>query len=262
MRIAISGSSGLIGRHLWSYLTDLGHSLVRIDRKGNFRGKVDWIIDLAAYGNYHFQTDKEEIYKVNVLRLIRILEKAKGVKAVILTSSSSVALPITTFYAASKLAVESLGKAYADLGLPVVITRPATIIGVGEVEHHLIPALINSCFTSEEMDFVGSPTHDFLSADDFVKAVVLLAKNAKKLKGKVINVGSGKSYSNNEVRKMVESSVGNPAKLRIKTQLRKYDSTHWVVKPSKELKALGWKPKDSIMSTIDRMVDQAFTDRF
>ena len=53
------------------------------------------------------------------------------------------------------------------------------------------------------MDFVKSPTR-FLAVDDYVKAIIKMAKNAKKPKGKTLNVSMGKSLSNEEIKNIVE----------------------------------------------------------
>ncbi len=146
MKIAISGSHGFIGEHLFKTLFSLGHSVFRLDREGNLPTQVDWIFDLAAYGNFHYQTEPEKIYQANVTRLVKLLQKTKDIKGMICISSASVVLPRTTFYAASKLAVESLVKAWVqEYGTPIVVVRPSTITGPGDAPHHLIPALISSC---------------------------------------------------------------------------------------------------------------------
>lgn len=213
---------------------------------------------MASYGNFNFHTDIQEIYRANVHRVVKLLSQVKKIKGIVLTSSSSTLLPTKTFYSITKHAIEELAKIY---DLPIVVARPSTIIGLGEPEHHLIPKLINSCFTSIKMDFVKSPTHDFLAVDDYVKAIIKMAKNAKKLKGKTLNVSMGKSLSNEEIKNIVEKMAGSKANVRCVKSLRSYDSKHWIVKPAKELKKLGWKPTIKLEKVINEMVTQAYNDR-
>jgi nucleoside-diphosphate-sugar epimerase len=255
---AISGSSGFIGSHLVAKLESLEHKVIRLDRTGNLPEQVDYLFDLASYGNFHFQTDHVEIFNANVIRLLKLLRQVKKIKGIVLTSSSSVLLPEITFYSASKIAVETISRAF---NLPIVTARPSTIIGTNEPGHHLIPTLINSCFTSKQMDFVASPIHDFLSVDDYVEAIILMAKNAKKLKHKILNVSSGKSFSNAQIKEKVERIMTTPANIRLVKNLRSYDSTKWKVKPSRELFDLGWKPKQKIDLVIQDMAHQAYLDR-
>lgn len=258
--IAVSGSSGFIGRHLVKKLSDWGYKVIKLDRDGNLPRQVDYIFDLASYGNYHFQTEINEIYCANITRVIKLLTQInpKKIKGIVLTSSSSTLLPKKTFYSITKHAQEELAEIW---DLPIVVARPSTIVGVGEAEHHLIPKLINSCFTSQKMDFVKSPTHDFLSVDDYVDAIIKIAKNAKKLRGKTLNVSSGKSLSNEKIKEIVQKSVGSKASVKYVKSLRSYDTKNWKVKPAIELKKLGWKPKVKIKEVINQMSIQAYNDR-
>lgn len=256
--IAISGSNGFIGKHLVKRLEDWGYRIIRLDREGNLPKQVDYIFDLASYGNFNFHTDIQEIYRANVHRVVKLLSQVKKIKGIVLTSSSSTLLPTKTFYSITKHAVEELAKIY---DLPIVVARPSTIVGTGEPEHHLIPKLINSCFTSLKMDFVKSPTHDFLAVNDYVEAIIKMAKNADKLKGKTLNVSMGKSLSNEQVKDIVEKQVGNKASVNYVNSLRSYDTKNWKVKPAIELKRLGWKPKVKLEQVIKEMANQAWNDR-
>lgn len=259
MIYAISGSNGFIGKHLVKRLKGLGHKVIALDRDGNLPQQVDYLIDLASYGNLYHQTEPDEIFNANVSRLIFLLLQVKKIKGIVLTSSSSTLLPVKTFYSVSKQTVEGLAEVF---DLPIVVARPSTVIGPGESDQHLIPKLINSCFTREKMEFVGKPTHDFISVHDFVEAVILMSKNASKLKGKTLNISTGYSTSNNDIRQMVENSSGYKANLKIVKSLRKYDTDKWIVKPAPELKKLGWKIKVSLLEAIEEMVTEAFNNRF
>ena len=259
MIIAISGSNGFIGRHLWDHLSAQKHKLVRIERNGTCEVKsVDYFIDLASYGNYHFQDDPEEIYKVNVTRLIKIFKNLKIRRGAVLTSSSSVQLPVHTFYGASKLAIEELGKVYANK-FPVVSVRPATIIGSGEAEHHLIPTLISNIASGRKTTLTKDPVHDFLSVYDFVRAYDYILPNTDKLNGKVLNIGTGKQRSNYEIYEYINFQISDHrARVKYVNSLRPQDVLDWKVKPSKELTSLGWKPEISVFDEIKRMIAEYY----
>lgn len=252
MICAVSGSHGLIGSHLVKRLKELGHRVIRLDRDGNLPRQVDYIFDLASYGNIYNQDSVEEIYQANLMRVVRLLMRVKKVRGIVLTSSSSTLLPKKTFYSSTKKAVEDLPELF---NLPIVVARPSTIIGVGESEYHLVPKLIKSCLKGEIMGFVKEPTHDFLSVLDYVEAIILIAQNTDKLKVKVLNVSSGKSLSNDTIRKMVENATCKKANIKVVKSLRSYDTKNWKVRPAIELKRLGWKPKVLIRDQIEVMVE-------
>lgn len=249
MKIGVSGSRGFIGGHLTRTLESLGYKVFRVDRGGKCKVKeLDYFVDLAAYGNYHFQNEPEAIFKVNILRLIKIIKNIKIKKGIVLTSSASVELPVYTYYGVSKKAVEELGRLFNNT-VPTVTLRPSTIIGRGEASHHLIPTIIRSCFTYEKMFFTPKPSHDFLSVHDYVDAVMHTIRNIKKLRGEIYSVGTGVSRNNKEILDLVESITGYKANIEIKESLRPQDVKKWVVKNTLR----GWKPKNKIEEVIQTM---------
>ena len=253
-RLAISGSHGFLGKHLFKRLERLGYTLERIDRNGLFSGEADWIFDLGAYGNLFGQNDKKEMLKANVIKLGRLL--LKEYEALVYISSSSVGLKIQTDYSKSKKEAEDLLKRHVSTyDSPAVIVRPYTIIGQGEPDIHLIPKLINSCLYGEKMPFVPAPVHDFVDVRDLVEALILIAKNADKHKGETFEIGTGKAHANWEIKELIEEICGTSANLEIVDSLRPYDTRSWVANNSK-ITRLGWKPKYTLKQTIFNMVSE------
>ena len=80
----------------------------------------------------------------------------------------------------------------------------------------------------------GEQTRDFISVVDIVRANILAAESDKVGTGDIINIGSGKSYSVNELAKMVGGPIEKkPPRIEVKKSLA--DNT--LAK-----KLLGWKP--------------------
>ena len=252
--VGITGSHGHIGGSLLKKLTFTGANVVALDRSGNIPGNIQTVFDTAAYGNKYDQTDEDEIFKANVDRVIRLLKNSEDKKSIILTSSSSVLLPVQTRYSKSKSDMERIVNVWFKMtGANVVIVRPSTVVGVGEDTNHLIPKLIHSAFTGEPMDFVGGPTHDYIDVDDVVDAMIYLSNKAKSLKGQVFNVSFGVSIPNELVKDIVAEEVGKQPNVRRVKSLRNYDTTKWLV-PSDKLRALGWRPKKNLFVSIKEMV--------
>jgi len=120
------------------------------------------------------------------------------------------------------------------LEMPWIIVRPSSVTGVGEQEQHLIPKLIKSCLDGVEMPFVGEPTHDYIDVEDFVKGVMYLTENINKYRNQTFQISSGISYSNEDVKNMVESITGKEANIKRVENMRKYDTEKWIVKPTLE----------------------------
>ena len=247
----ITGSHGFIGGHLFNRCP----SPVRLKRDGKVPKKVTRVFDLSGYGNKFDQTDAEEMYVANVDRVLTLLKNSIGKKSVVLTSTSSVLLPIQTSYSRSKYMMEELAKKWVkETKENVVIVRPSTVIGIGENPQHLIPKLIHSCMTGEEMDFVGEPTHDFIDVNDFVNGMIFISDLADKYKGHIFNISFGVSVPNEFVKDVVEDITKRRANIKRVKSLRPYDTTKWNVNNDK-IRALGWRPTKLLWDTIKDMVE-------
>lgn len=229
----ISGSRGFIGSQLRSSLEQQGQQVLSLDRDWTHLPYFDKLFYLSAYGNYSYQKDVLETYKVNLTEVIRTLEKSQGFGSMIFVSTSSVLLPVQTPYSLSKSAMERVVRYYSDeLGVMAAVVRPSSVTGVGEQEKHLIPTLIRSCLHGEEMPFVGAPVHDYIDVQDFINGMLYVSDNIKQYQGRVFNISSGRGYSNEQVKDMVEKITGKKAKIKRVESLRKYDTKDWVVEDS------------------------------
>lgn len=221
------------------------------------REQPDYIFHLASFGNLASQEDISMTILANIIGTMNMLQASLNVpyKAFINFSSSSVTLPYETFYSASKRATEGLVKAFVnEYDKFIVSVRPFSVIGEHEQAEHLIPTLIRSCQTGEEMSFIASPKHDFIGVKDFISAVLIITEKADKLKGKVIPIGTGKNYSNEEILKIVENVTNREANIkRITHPIRKYDTKDWVCDPT-IIKQLGWKQTQTIEKVIKTMI--------
>ena len=254
----ITGSRGSIGSKLVDALPDA--DIIRGDRLCEFVPKVDHVVDLAAYGNTSGHAGEiYEIYRANVLRPISLLtairRNSPDCKSIVLTSSSSVLLEQQTHYSLSKKVLEALALKMADeFKLPIVIIRPATVTGPGEDLRRLIPKLIDSCLNGTEMPFVAEPTHDYVDVRDVVDAILMLSHRSPEVTGRVFNLSSNKSTSNQEVLEIVEKLTGKKANLKMVGQMRAYDNKNWVVDNSEMLK-LGWSLRYSLEDSVRNMIE-------
>lgn len=240
--------SGFLGSGLRQSLEQSGHKVIKGGRDCRVEEGVDVVVDCQSYGNYYWQENIEEIFKANLFNLTKTLESVHGVRAFVYISSSSVLLPQQTFYSLAKQAGEL---ACLQWGGPVKILRPSSITGPGEQPGHLIPKLIDSCFTQKDMPFVGEPTHDFIDVRDVISAIEILARDDER---RTVNVSSGISISNDEVSAVVEDCTGLCANIkRKKGIMRSYDTPNWKVDNSEMVK-LGWKPKYTLKDSIKEMV--------
>ena len=254
-RCLVTGSHGFLGAHLVVSLEHQGHTVFKGDREGNCPPNIDIIYDLASFGNLYDQQDPLEINRANVERLYHLLENAQGYKSFIVTSSNSVKLPVLSQYAETKLKAEFMAESYRNTGLPISVVRPFTVVGVNEPKQHLIPALIRSCLYGEEIPFVPNPVHDFIAVEDVVEAYITVAEKGTDF---LYEAGRGDSYSNAEIKQMVEQVTGRQAHVKIVDSMRPYDTDKWQA-DNQSLLDLGWRPRVSIWQTITEMVEHERT---
>ena len=95
--------------------------------------------------------------------------------------------------------------------------------------------------------------HDWVHVDDFCRAVKLVNDHAELLNGLAINVGSGRSITNQEVVDTVGLVTGRPIKI-CPVPPKPQDSHIWVADNGK-IRSLGWKPKISLYEGIKRVYE-------
>lgn len=213
----------------------------------------DYFFFCSSYGNLASHTNEEEIYKANIEDLLHVLFQVKNMKfkSFVYISSSSVKLKTQTTYSRTKRAAEEILLAMMEKHkLPIIIIRPFSITGVGEQSEHLIPKLIRSCLYGDKIDFVGSPTHDFIDVDDVAEGILNLVNHQAK---GIFELGTGESYSNHDVLTLVEIATGKNAKINPVTGLRSYDNEHWVSN-NFNARRFGWLPKKTLGDSIKEMV--------
>jgi len=275
----ITGIHGFIGKHLALKLKSEGYQLLSLERdalsnpvtlKTLLRDEqIEYIFHLAAYGNHANQLDEDETISTNILKTWFLLDATKNhdYKAFINLSSSSVygvkakpmsetdVLETTTLYGSTKIAGEFLARYQAiSKNKPIVNVRPFSVYGMAEAEHRFIPTVIKSI--KEDLEFKLDPevNHDWTFITDLVEGLIVVAKDAKKLKGSVINIGTGLQTTNRDVVRTIESIMGKEAKFLVERNMRDYRPKDWLADIDL-IKSLGWNPKVDLFTGLKETID-------
>jgi len=249
----ITGSNGFLGQKLAQRFVEpqkIPHQEIDSITLKPFR----YFFFLSSYGNMPFHKEDDKIIKANILDPIRMISQASklGFKSFLFVSTSSVKLKHQTMYSRTKKATEEVMLSYAEKhGLPVCIIRPYSITGVGEQKEHLIPTLIRSCLAGEPMNFVPEPCHDYIDVEDVVDAMMNLS--VWKARG-IYEIGTGKTYLNQDVLEIVEKITGKKANTTIVSNMRSYDTNDWMCRNFRA-RGYGWLPQKSLEQSIKEMVD-------
>jgi len=238
MNYYITGADGFIGKHLCKYLE--GNFIYRIKRN-DLTGlefvlesyPPDVVIHLAAYGNHYHQKNVNETIKANVFLLEDMIKlfRDTGMKKFYNISTSSVTLPVQTYYSLTKQIGEKLIEAEDERFVNV---RPYSVYGEYEADHRFIPTVIRCLESGEEMELDPHAKHDWVYVEDFIKAMLNIEDTRNDLmyyvSGKSYNktfpIGSAKCHTNLQIVNKLEKISGKKLVYKPKT-LREYDTKDW-----------------------------------
>jgi UDP-glucose 4-epimerase len=269
MKVAVTGSSGFIGKNLCSALREKGWEVVEIDteRGIDIRNSaaldrackgVAYVFHLAALPRVQYSIEHPaETHEVNVSGTLNVLLAARnaGVKKVIFAASSSAYGDQTTMplresllarpqspYALHKYIGEHYMRVFAEVySLPTVSLRYFNVYGPGASAEGAY-ALVIAKFLKQRAEGKpmtitgdGTQTRDFTHVRDVVRANILAAESPNVGKGEVINIGTGREVSVQEIAKLIGGPVEHiPARLEPK---------HTLADNTLAKKLLGWKPR-------------------
>lgn len=245
--------------------------------------KIEFIFHLAAqalveeaYINPKYTLDNNILSTINVLEAVRVNPQIKGV--VVASSDKSYGKlnkkkyvesdPLSGDhpYDTSKSVTDLISTTYyKTYKIPVVVTRFGNIYGEGDQNFsRIIPGIMKSLVKSpasakasagkEELKIRsdGKYVRDYLYVKDVVNGYILLAENIEKVRGEAFNFGSDDTLTVLEVIRQVEKVLNKKIDYKILNTAQNeipYQSLDY----SKIKKTLGWKPKENIKTTSNRI---------
>lgn len=227
MNVLVTGSSGLIGRTVVRTLTEAGHKVKPFDRAEGFDildaesclsavQDMDAVIHLAGI----LGTDElfDEVHKaiaININGSVNVMSACAKEKAHYIGITMPPVFP--SIYTATKVSASRFATAFHhNQELPV--TNVKAFNAFGSDQHHgpghprkIIPALSVEGWNNIPMIIWGDgeQTVDLIHVDDI--ALVFLDALFAPGKNETIDAGSGKSFTVNEVAKMVLDVTGSTA---------------------------------------------------
>jgi len=279
MKVLVTGADGFIGTKLVPALSDQGchvvtHSIADGDlvRDSLPEWDVEHVIHLAART---FVPESWEqplaFYETNLMGTAVILEFCRRHRASLTFLSTYVygvphQLPVNeeqrtkanTPYNHSKLLAEEVTCFYAEhFDVKAVVLRPFNIYGPGQRSVFLIPHIIRQvvnpgCGLIEVANL--QPRRDFLFIDDLISAILLTLKPTV---GGVFNIGSGQSYSVEEIIQTAQAVAGTAKPYRSTEQERPNEIADVVADIGKARRELGWWPRISLSDGLSFMIQSA-----
>lgn len=225
------------------------------------------VFHLAALIGIPFSYHSPDSYvDTNVKGTLNVLQAARkeGVKKVVHTSTSEVYgtaqfVPIEenhplnpqSPYAATKAAADHLAQSfYLSFGLPVATIRPFNTYGPRQSARAVIPTIISQLCVGQKTIHLGNTqaTRDFNFVSDTVDAFIKVAESEKAV-GQVLNVGSGREISIDDLVKLIAAIL--KSKVKIATEKRRLrpalsEVERLLCDASRLRELCGWSPRVSL----------------
>jgi len=214
--------------------------------------------------------DRAETFATNVLGAANLLDACASVplRALIALGGSlengPSASPIPesaeprphTFYGATKAAATLICQrtALAE-DRPIVVLRPSVVYGPWQRPDVLVSKAIAAALTGGELTLT-EPGHrrGWVFVDDVVDACLLAARRELP-PGSVVNVGSPRQDTNEDVVAAVEAATGRPIRTaRAALPPRPWDGLTWTPDIDRARELLGWEPRHSLELGIEKTV--------
>lgn len=229
------------------------------------------IFHLGMYSSTPMYKENRNLVRKVVDGTIQVLEFAKRHNSrLVLASSSSIynghGVPqkedmvpmVTDFYTEARLYAERLTELYASMfGLRAICLRFFSVYGPGEKSKGRYANLVSQFMwdIQEGKNPViygdGKQTRDFIYVKDVVRALVLAARSEE---DGVFNVGTGKSYSVNEMLEKLMQAMGRKVDpVHVETPISNY-VMHTEADTAKAQKKLGFKAKYTLDEGIREIV--------
>jgi nucleoside-diphosphate-sugar epimerase len=236
--------------------------------------KVKYVFHLAAEPYIpHCYDNPEKFFDVNVKGTMNVLMACKtlDVKRIVHFSSSEVygtaqyipmdekhsTLPLST-YAVSKLAADRLCFVFHhEHGIPVIILRPFNSYGPRETQPYVIPEIISQLARGKVVKLGNiKARRDFTYVEDVARGAVAIMESDIP-DGEVVNLGSNKAYSIEELAHLVGELMGyDGIEIKIEaSRLRPLDVDLLLCDYSKARKYTGWEPKVDIKEGLKRTIE-------
>jgi dolichol-phosphate mannosyltransferase len=162
-----------------------------------------------------------------------------------------------SFYAVAKAAQTYLCSLLSKKGsMGGVVFRLFSVYGPWEEPARLIPTLIRRARADLPLEMVAPDiARDFVYVEDVVDALLDLPAAAR-LRGEVVNLGTGVETNLREVVEAVTGLLRSRSEVRWGgMKPRHWDSTRWAADPTKAAQLLGWQPRHTLLQGLTKMAD-------
>ena len=279
-RALITGADGFTGKHLTDFLLERGYEVLHLSSdlldtvnldKELLAVNPDFVIHLAGI-SFAAHQNSEEIYRVNTIGSLNLLESCRGLRdinRVILASSAAVygnqaasvldeALcpsPVS-HYGCSKLSMELLAKNYSQY-FPITVVRPFNYTGVAHDEIFVIPKIVKA-FKERATELSLGNINVYREFNDVRDVCAIYEKLLScGSQSTLVNICSGKAICLEDVMTTLENLCGFRPSIQIDEKfVRKNEIKTLSGNVSRLRELTGYEFKYSIEDTLNWMLEE------
>ncbi len=276
-KILVTGASGFIGRNL---IEKLRAQSFQIFEKNSLDGDI---VDKNTWSNFNHAhilihlagntfvpeswENPERFMKSNLHGVICALEYCRKHNARLIYLSSYLygnpkLLPIPETadliannpYALSKKMAEEACKFYSDFyDIKITIFRPFNVYGIGQSEKFLIPSIINQINEGGVINVKDlKPKRDYIYIKDLTS--LLMRAIDVPLGFDTFNIGTGVSYSVEELINTIQNIMGSSLKVKAAGETRKGEIIDTQADIKKAFSVFDWTPRYSLNDGLKEMI--------
>jgi len=162
-------------------------------------------------------------------------------------------------YASAKAGADRLVYSYfVTYGVPAVIIRPFNNYGPRQHLEKVVPRFITSAISKQPLPIHGKglSSRDWLYVEDHCKALdKVLHGDISKLKGEVINLGTGINININKIAEIILEKSGSNSSLINHTDDRLGQVMTHISSKDKAKRLLSWEPETSFEDGVERTIE-------
>jgi len=162
-------------------------------------------------------------------------------------------------YAASKIGADKLAESYfLSFNLPIVTLRPFNTFGPRQSLRAIIPTIISQVLDDRKIRLGNTkPRRDFLFVRDPVRGFIELG-NCDEAVGKVVNIGTGRDISIEELAKKILDQIGKKGEMEVEDRRVRPERSE-VMQLLSDIrlaqKLFGWAPRYSLEKGLEETVE-------
>ncbi len=241
----------------------------------NVMRQADMVVHLAAETHVDRSIDSSDAFISTDIKGTQVLLEAlrqHSVERFIHISTSEVygtaeEVPMTEShplnprspYAAAKAGADRLAYSYfVTYSLPIIIFRPFNNYGPNQYPEKMIPLFITNALEDKPLPIYGDGTftRDWLFVEDTCRALDrALQGDIEKLKGEVINLGTGEDSDINTIARLILERLNKPESLVRFVEDRLGHVRRHLSSTSRAKVLLNWSPAISFPQGLERTID-------